>query len=292
MDKLPYSIRTGINPRTNGFDLKNINTLFVRLYQQLAEEGYTHEYLGFWCVDMQDVKGKLSDIEFTVHMTLRKPDLWPIHDKATGYKEDDLFDMIEFLFEHVSKPLTGNMHTYNQCGMHWETFDKVAGQLEFLKRINELLELYEHRFELSPDGLILRKASSGFEQLLDAPVPTDDKTINARLKAAVNEYRRHGASIDVRRHAVSDLAGVLEALRPKMTDAITSNDEKDLFNIANNFMIRHHNDKQKTDYDASLWLSWMFYVYLSTIHLILRRVALKKPKRNPTDIVFEDRVNR
>lgn len=71
---------------------------------------------------------------------------------------------------------------------------------------------------------------------------------------------------------------------------ITSNDEKDLFNIANNLMIRHHNDKQKTDYEIGLWLSWMFYVYLSTIHLILRRVELKRPKRRPTDLVFSQRV--
>lgn len=290
MAKVPYSIRTGVNPRSDGFDLKTINSLFVRLYQQLMEEGYTHEYFGFWCVDMQDVKGKLSDVEFTVLMTLRKPDLWPPFERADHYAEDDLLDIIEFLFDYVSKPLTGHMHSFNQCGMHWETFDKAAGQKEYRKRVNELLALYEHRFELSADGLILRQAPSGFEPLLDAAVPTKDKTITARVQAAVNEYRRHGASLDVRRHAVSDLAGVLEALRPRMSEAITSNDEKDLFNIANNFMIRHHNDKQKTDYEANLWLSWMFYIYLSTIHLILRRVELKKPKRNAAELVFTERV--
>jgi hypothetical protein len=287
MAKVPYSIRTGINPRTNGFDLKTINGLFIRLYALLNEEGYTHESFGFWCVDMHDVKGKVVDVEFIVLMTLRKSNLWPIDEMAHGYSEDDLFDMIEFLFDHVSKPLKGNMHSYNQCGMHWETFDKGAGQREYRKQVNDLLALYEHRFELSPDGLILRQAPIGFEQLLDAAVPTDNKTIAARVKAAVNEYRRHGASLDVRRHAVSDLAGVLEALRPKMAGAITSSDEKDLFNIANNFMIRHHNDKQKTDYDANLWLSWMFYVYLSTIHLILRRLALNSTRRNPA--VLDDR---
>ena len=234
MAKVPYSIRTGVNPRANGFDLKTINNLFVRLYEQLRDEGYTHESFGFYCVDMDEVKGKLSDPEFTVLMALRKPDLWPPVTRAQHYAEDDLFDIVEFLFDHVSMPLKGSMHSFNQCGMHWETFDKVAGQKEYRKRINELLALYEHRFELSAEGLILRQAPSGFEPLLDAAVPTKDKTITARVQAAVNEYRRHGASLDVRRHAVSDLAGVLEALRPKMSEAITSNDEKDLFNIANN----------------------------------------------------------
>ena len=242
---------------------------------QLQREGYTHEYFGFYCVDMGDVEGKLSDVEFTILMTLRKSDLWPLPRKAEGFTEDDLFDMIEFLFDHVSKPVSGHVHTFNDCGMHWETFDKGAGQQEFRKRVNELLKRYERKFELSADGLILSQAPNGIEQLFEASVPTDDELITRRVKAAVDEYRRHGASLDVRRHAVSDLAGVLEALRPRMAEAITSSDEKDLFNIANNFLIRHHNDRQKTEYEASVWLSWMFYVYLSTIHLILRRLEIK-----------------
>jgi len=42
--------------------------------------------------------------------------------------------------------------------------------------------------------------------------------------------------------------------------------------LANNFGIRHHNERQKTDYDA-LWLNWMFYFYLSTIHVLLRKMS-------------------
>ncbi|MEO3693618.1 hypothetical protein ABDJ85_19265, partial [Roseateles sp. DJS-2-20] len=34
----------------------------------------------------------------------------------------------------------------------------------------------------------------------------------------------------------------------------------------------HHNDKQRTSYDAGIWLSWMFYFYLSTIHVVLRKI--------------------
>jgi len=45
--------------------------------------------------------------------------------------------------------------------------------------------------------------------------------------------------------------------------------QKDLFNIANNFQIRHNNDSQKDNYSQS-WMSWIFYLYLSSIHLLLR----------------------
>lgn len=52
---------------------------------------------------------------------------------------------------------------------------------------------------------------------------------------------------------------------------LLSKHEDDLFNIANNFSIRHHRENQKDDYDDA-WLTWLFYVNLSTVHLVLGRV--------------------
>jgi hypothetical protein len=83
-----------------------------------------------------------------------------------------------------------------------------------------------------------------------------------------------------RRNAVRMLADILESLRPKLKLVLTHKDEDDLFNIANNFGIRHKNERQKTDYDP-LWLSWMFYYYLATIHFVTRRLE-KTEKRTDT----------
>jgi hypothetical protein len=66
------------------------------------------------------------------------------------------------------------------------------------------------------------------------------------------------------------MAGTLERLRPQVKEHMLQNDERDLFNLANNFAIRHFNDKQKTDWESPTWLSWMFYVNLATVHLITR----------------------
>lgn len=125
--------------------------------------------------------------------------------------------------------------------------------------------------------------------ILEADVPTSDAKVGNRIDAAVLRFRRHGSTFDDRRQAVRDLADVLEYLRPKVKDLLSSGDESDLFNIANNFGIRHHNDRQKTDYDAQLWLPWMFYFYLSTIHVLLRKLEragkdardMKMPQAKP-----------
>jgi hypothetical protein len=50
----------------------------------------------------------------------------------------------------------------------------------------------------------------------------------------------------------------------------------DLFNIANNFGIRHYNEKQKTNYDQEVWLDWIFYYYLATINTIIRLIKKRE----------------
>ena len=140
--------------------------------------------------------------------------------------------------------------------------------------MNRILQIYMDGFELSPDGEILSLPDSGLEELLDAPLPSvDPDNIEARIEAARRKFRRYRSSLDERRDAIRDLADVLESLRPKMKGILMSKDEGDIFNLANNFGIRHHNELQKVQYDKAIWYSWLFYYYLATIHAVLRLVA-------------------
>jgi len=267
-----YSIRTSKNENLKGLSIDLFKDIFLRVYDKLNEDGYFDENLGSWCVDEGDISGKISDVDLEILLKIRKQNLWPIEEYISSYTEDDLFDMIEFLYHNVSKPIDGTHHSYNNCGMHWSTFNKKDGQEEFKKQINDILDLYQKPHELSSNGELLEKPENGFEQIFNADIPSSDENISSRINSAIIQYRRHGSTIDDRRKAVRDLADVLEYLRPKVSNILTKQDEKDLFNLANNFGIRHHNTKQKTNYDAALWLSWMFYYYLATIHVLLRKL--------------------
>lgn len=165
------------------------------------------------------------------------------------------------------------MHSYGDCGMHWETFNKKDGQVVFLDKLNTVLGHYKNKYELDTCGQVLSKPEEGFEQIFKADVPSKDDNIVNRINAATTKFRRHGSTLDDRRQAVRDLADVLEYLKPKVKKLLSRKDEQDLFNIANNFGVRHHNDKQQTAYDSAIWLSWMFYFYLSTIHVVLRKIG-------------------
>lgn len=273
MTHIYYSQRNSLNPNPDGLPLRDVIDLFLRLLDELFQHGYFVEALGYECVDAGFIEGTIHDVELALLLAIRKKHIWPPRRYAHSYSEDDFFDLIEFLFQHVSKPSKGTLHTYGDCGMHWETFDIQKGRDHFRNKVNAALAHYERPFELAKTGEILNKPDAGFEQLIAADMPTKNPSVRDRVAAAGLRYRRHGATLDDRRQAVRDLVDVLEYLKPQIKQHLTSADEKDLFNIANNFGIRHHNDKQKTDYDANLWLSWMFYYYLATIHVVVRKMS-------------------
>lgn len=163
MGHLYYSQRAGSHPNPNGLRFSDIVDLFKRVYSQLDEDGYFTEAFGFECVDAGWVEGAVRDAGLEVLLSVQKSHLWPIATKASDYNEDDLFDMIEFLYQHVSKPIDGTFHSWNSCGMHWTSFNRAEGQKEYRERINRVLLHYERKFELSPRGEVLVKAEPGLD---------------------------------------------------------------------------------------------------------------------------------
>lgn len=118
---LYYSIRTGKNPNATNFDLTVLQRLFLDLYKSFVEKDYFQEAFGYECVDAGEVQGTLgSDIMSQFLLNLRKDNLWPIPEKIITYSEDDLFDVIEFLYDLISKPVDGYFHSYNGCGHHYQ----------------------------------------------------------------------------------------------------------------------------------------------------------------------------
>lgn len=277
-----YSIRTKKNPNAVRFDLSTLLKLFYSLYKDFEEKGYFQESFGYVCVDAGKVPGTLGPNIGTLFLRkLRKDNLWTIDACWEQYSEEDLFDVIEFLFDYVSKPVDGYYHSYGDCGMHYNKFEQQVGQNEYRNEFNELLRDYGDGYELSSGGEILSLADKGLQPLLEANLPKlDPENVETKVEAAILKFRRYRSSIDERKEAVRSLADVLEFLRPQLKEVLSSKDEGDLFNIANNFAIRHHNPSQKTGYDQSIWLSWMFYFYLSTIHAGIRLIQKRAENKS------------
>jgi hypothetical protein len=271
-----YSIREGRNPNIT-FDLPFLRRVFFDLYAQYEQDGYFQQAFGYYCVDAGTVAGSLgSDIEAYVRRKLRKEDLWPVEKHYKSYEEDDLFDMVELLFDVISKPSEngGYYHSYSNCGWHYSSFDVKPAQDDFRANLNEVLRDYESGFVLSEQGEIQTIAIAGTESLLEAELVTHDpENIDERVTVAIRKFRAYQATAGDRRDAVRGLGDVLEYLRAQLKDSFTKQDESDIFNLLNNFGIRHHNMTQKSDYDESIFLEWSFYYLLSATHAALRLLA-------------------
>jgi hypothetical protein len=196
--------------------------------------------------------------------------------------EDELFDLIEYFHRHVSRgvdQLGTARHSYSNCGWHYQAFDLAPDQALFRQRMNRTLMNYRGGFRINQNGQMEHTADEGLDQLIDAALPTKDPDIAQRVAGAIALYRNRGRTEEDLRLAVREMFDVLEKLRPELKEEMLKGDEGALFNIANNFTIRHLNEKQKANYDSAIWHQWMFYVNLSTIHVITR---LMNRKAHPT----------
>ncbi|HEX8659215.1 MAG TPA: hypothetical protein VF690_16870, partial [Hymenobacter sp.] len=213
-----------------------------------------------------------ADLKIDILVALRKAHLWPIEDTLPTWAEDDLFDVIEYLHDRVAKPTKGHYHGYNSCGWHYDDFHQASGRSAYRERMNRVLGAYDQGFELSEAGEVLSLADEGLKPLLEAEIPpSTPENVRGPMQAAIRKFRRHRATNEDKLDAIRDLAGALEFIRPQVKHYFDK-DEGDMFNLANNFAIRHNNGKQKERYDTDIWYSWIFNYYLATLHATLRMI--------------------
>lgn len=282
-----YSIRTGSNPHAR-FDLAMLQRLFYQTFAAFAQRDYFQEAFGYNCVDAGDVSGSIGpDIEAYVFRKLRKVNLWPIQDNYDRYSEDDAFDLVELLYDCISEPIDGRHHAHGNCGWHYGTFDRESGQREYRNEINDILRDYGEGFELSEAGEVCRRIPDSMQPVFEVRLPDyDPPNVTKRVQDAKVKYTRRGVTPEDKRDAIRDLGDILEYLRPQLSRVMTSKDEDDLFSLASNFGIRHHDGRQKGDYDRGIWYDWMFYYYLNTINAVLRVIGVPQ-KSEPDDAPSE-----
>jgi hypothetical protein len=204
---------------------------------------------------------------------------WPAHDVT----EDHVFEALEFLHDHVSCP--GEMiEMTSETGSNYcdyDGYDEKAGRTEFRRDANTFLADYKSGFELTPDGTILALGADGLQHILDAEiVPYDEVNVDSKVRNAIVKWRNRHLSPDEKKAAIRDLADVFEWLKKtkELSKILDRKDDSAIFEIANNFAVRHHNPDQKANYDRAIWYSWMFHFYLATYHAAIRLLIKHEQK--------------
>jgi len=278
-----HSQRIGHSIRSQ-LTLSELKDMMEGIFQEYLRKGYFGKAFGY-----EDSRGTIYGdicsnyndecINRFIYRKLQKRNLWPTEEKIAEYSEDDLFDIIELFYDIVAKPHlnTKNDDILTYVGHpsrgipEYLTFNIMEGKDEFRNEVNKALNDYQDGFELSSDGEIQLIGDKDLQSLFSEVIPdTKEKEIDKKIEDAIKKFRHHNASNDQKKDAVRELADVLECLKPKMNKMHIKPDEKEIFNIANNFGIRHFNKNQKTEYDNSIFLTWIFSCFLSTIYLIIR----------------------
>jgi len=157
------------------------------------------------------------------------------------------------------------------------------GQKEFRGKVNAFLLEYKTGFELTTEGIILARGTDGLQRIIDAEiVPYDEMNVDSKVRNAITKWRNRHLSLAEKKEAIRELADVFEWLKKtkNLGGVLDSKDESALFDLANNFGIRHHNPNQKTNYDRAIWYSWIFHFYLATYHAAIRLLMKKKKPPN------------
>jgi hypothetical protein len=277
----PYwsSRRSGPPQQPDKRDLATTAQRIRDLVREFEDNGYLAQAFGQTCVDSGDTVGTLGPEPVQeLHRHLGRDNLWPIAPYGQKYDIDDLCDITEFIFDHVSRPMSRERHRYQSCGMHYADFRRGIAQKLYRWRVNVILSESIFDLTLNKHGRFEEVASDDLEPLVVGVHSDTDSggSQHNELTHAVDQFRRRNASETEKRQAIVTLAGILEERRDLLKVELFKKDEGSLFDIANNFNLRHRDGKQKPNYDADLYFQWIFYWYVSTIRLtdkILERQA-------------------
>jgi hypothetical protein len=278
MSRRYYSSRK--NP--GSLTLESLYFRFQNLYLYFRGKDYFKQHAGITKDSLPDEVQQEAMIYFDFQaFPITK---WAVEDIT----EDHIFDVLEFLFDRVSKPgvWTSMLNDTGFNYFDYDGYDQAAGRSDFSERANSFLVDYGPGYELNDEGRVVILGENGLQHILILKaeiIPYDEENVDRKVKDAIKKWKSRHPSREDRKQAIRELAGVFEWLQKtkRLEKVLDNKDESTIFDLANNFAIRHHNPKQKTNYDKDIWFSWIFHFYLATYHAAIRLlIKREKARRN------------
>ena len=256
----------------------------------LIEARIDEEWFGlafpFACQDGQGNAGTDSnklDGKMATYGVIR-PDEWPRaeHNPTDG----QVFDLIEFSYEHIAEPCSGSNHSY--FGHTHYSYNQAAGRTKFAEEVNRIFERNGMAFELQ-QGQVTRMGPTGLQEALAETVfHTEDNTLNELLEDARRKFLNR--DLKVRRESLEKLWDAWERLktiepgkdkRVKTTALLAKasidpsfqkrleTEARELTDIGNKFMIRH-TETDKVPISESTHIDYLFHRMFAIICLLLK----------------------
>lgn len=257
-----FSTRQGRSRPAPAWTTRQLRTAVAAVLRELHRDGYFTRELGQ--ADWDKPGG--ADGPNKVLSERLGVEVWPLD--LENCEEDLLFDLIETFHDLAARP---RARRYTDTGYRYSGgYSTDVGRAYYRWRINPLLDRLDPKLRLADSGEDLGRLVQATDDarggLVDRVLAAPDHQVADQVQHAIALFRRRGATTHDKRSAVVALANVLEDRRALLKSNLFSDDETQLFHIANRFDLRHRNDKQHTDYDPA-FRDWVFWWYLATIEL-------------------------
>lgn len=275
-----YAERNGLLDNNIKISFNELKEYFYKIYRYFDnKECFEVAIKGIWeTLQWQNEYLKIPplfkpspEIFFLNH--LHSKSIYPIYEYYESYSENELFTVIEILYDKIA------LYNYQEKKLETEIIKK-----EFAIQINNILQFYDEGYFLEQNsGTVTHGINDSLKMMLSEDLrETLNEDVMFKMKTAVNLYYRFNSNLEQKKKAINILADILESFRSDLKDIlnkkfeVSKNDhDKLIFDIVNNFNIRHNNNKQNTNYEHEIWYDWMMQYYSS---VIITYFKLKKIK--------------
>lgn len=261
-------------------ELGDLKIRFADTLRQLDSTGYFDSAFGDRCPNAGDDPDREGQRKLGEALDTHDVEWWPLGPQEDPtcieyeWPDELLLDLVEALHDFVARPRQRWFHALHN-EHDYKAFNQRAGQAVYRWRINALLDRSDLGLRLSDSGsdagLLVEVTGDARDDLVGRVLGRGEPAVADRVEHAVALFRHRGATREAKRDATKALADVLEQRKTLVKSGLLTKDSSMLFQIANEFDIRHMNDRQKADYDPLL-LDWVFWCYLATIDLTNRLI--------------------
>jgi len=279
-DKLPerserrpyWSVRStarAASPPTAVQDrIQQLQREWAQLVDDLQDRGYFDWIAPRGC-DARPVSLPADEVlAAEIERRLSVDGLWPL--RYEDWDIDTFYGLIEVVHDLVGRPRHRDRHDFGGCSWHYSNFAPTPAQVLYRWDVNQLLDRYSAGLRIAAEGedtgRLVRVAGDDRNELVARTLQTPNPGDRDAVRHAVALFRNRAADRENKRSAVLALHRVLEDRRSLIKAELMSKDEGALFQIANEFDLRHSGARQRTDYEDA-YLDWIFWWYLATVEL-------------------------
>ena len=263
-----YAERNGLLTKSLKLSIGDIRDMFYSTYLYFYRKGaFNVAYAGVWekigGINKQIVSPTMApspDVYFAIRM--QEKDVWPIDDEYSTYSENTLFSVMEIIYDHIG--------VYNS---EINKIDRADLQVEYAEHINNLLKFYSEGYYLEPThGFIMKMPNIALKEQLEGKCEHIPDDVLERMRSATQSFYRFDSDMETKKKAICTLADILENIREPLKETlnqeyqINKNDhDKVIFDVVNNFNIRHDKANQLKGYSRDIWYDWAMQYYTSVI---------------------------